>query len=53
MSRKVDKKIELRAFEIWAEHECEGRSISMLKAMSQAVREHREQQQRTRKVRLF
>ena len=50
---KTEHKIDLRTDEIWAEHYYSGKHISEWKARSQAVREWREQQQKSRKVRLF
>jgi hypothetical protein len=45
--------IELRAAQIWAEAEHEGRPISEIKAKAQAVREWGEYKQKSRKVKLF
>jgi hypothetical protein len=50
---KTEHKIDLRTDEIWAEHYYSGEHISEWKARSQAVREWREQQQKSRKVKLF
>jgi hypothetical protein len=50
---KREKWIDLRAAEIWAEHYYSDNPVSELKALSQAAREWREKQQKTKKVRLF
>jgi hypothetical protein len=50
---KTDKAIHNRADEIWFEGLYKQEDFSYLKALSQAAKEWREQQQKSRKVKLF